>query len=147
MSNNNSNNKSDDNKLVGKIREQAGKEAFNAVSTFAEGAAELAMASALPAGITLAATATLASDTTKSIGTASSNAGMLLPRRPYLIIRRNKDYTPSEIGHNYGFPSNSYVKLANCHGYTKVKDVHIEISCTQDERAEIESLLKQGVIL
>lgn len=136
-----------DNELAKKIREEAVKEAFKLVNTTAEGAANLARASVLPAGIALAAGATLASDTTKNVGSAASNAGMLLPRRPYLIIRRNKDCSPSEIGHSYGFPSNSYVKLANCHGYTKVKDVHIEISCTQDERAEIESLLKQGVIL
>lgn len=87
--------------------------------------------------------------TPQTAGSLSSNPGDMLPLEPYLVIYRNQKYYPEEpqIGHMQGLPTNSYVKLSNCHGYTKVKDVHIEISCTQDERAEIESLLKQGVIL
>lgn len=87
--------------------------------------------------------------TPQTAGSLSSNPGDMLPLEPYLVIYRNQKYYPEEpqIGSIQGLPTNSYVKLSNCHGFTKVKDVHIEISCTQDERAEIESLLKQGVIL
>lgn len=91
----------------------------------------------------------LAHKSPQTAGSLSSNPGDMLPLEPYLVIYRNQKYYPEEpqIGHMQGLPTNSYVKLSNCHGFTKVKDVNIEISCTQDERAEIESLLKQGVIL
>lgn len=102
---------------------------------------------AVTGGAMLAAQALLPGESSGQVGEIGSNPGLMGVKTPYVILKRNKDYIPSNLNHMYGEPSNEYVKLANCHGYTKVKDVHIEISCTQDERAEIESLLKQGVIL
>ena len=53
------------------------------------------------------------------------------------------------LKNDVGRPSNKTVRLSSCSGYTRVKDVHIEkiSSATDDELNEIESLLKDGVII
>lgn len=83
-------------------------------------------------------------------GSITSNAGAMGVKKPYLIIVRNRTYDPEFYNRFYGYPANTTVLLGDKYvkGYTKVKDIHLEIkSATQQELNEIETLLKGGVIL
>ena len=82
-------------------------------------------------------------------GSLGSNAGALGIMKPYLIITRPKPSEANYFNEFYGRPSNKTVRLSSCSGYTRVKDVHIEkiSSATDDELNEIETLLKEGVII
>ena len=83
-------------------------------------------------------------------GNITSNAGAMGVKKPYLIIIRNRTYDPAYYNRFYGYPANTTVLLGDdkIKGYTKVKDIHLEItSATQQELNEIETLLKGGVIL
>lgn len=82
-------------------------------------------------------------------GSIGANAGAMGGKIPYLIITRPKPYNANNYNNFYGYPSNEVVKLSSCLGYTRVKDIHLEniSSATDDELNEIESLLKDGVII
>jgi hypothetical protein len=87
------------------------------------------------------------SQTTQISGNLGSNAGAMGQKIPYLIISRNRPYQPNNYNTLYGYPANSTVTLANCTGYTRVKDVHVNIVATDTELEMIENQLKEGVIL
>ena len=81
-------------------------------------------------------------------GSLGSNAGALGNKIPYLIITRPIQYEASKYNTYYGYPSNNTITLSYCSGFTRVKDVHVEkINATDSEISEIESLLKEGVII
>ena len=82
-------------------------------------------------------------------GSIGANAGAMGGKIPYLIITRPKPYNANNYNNFYGYPSNKTIKLSSCTGYTRVKDIHLEniSSATDDELNEIESLLKEGVII
>ena len=82
-------------------------------------------------------------------GSLGSNSGALGIKKPYLIITRPKPAEADKFNEFYGKPSNKTIKLSSCSGYTRVKDIHVEniSSATDDELNEIESLLKEGVII
>ena len=82
-------------------------------------------------------------------GSIGANAGAMGPRKPYLIITRKSAYEANNYNAFYGYPANMTVVLGSCRGYTRVKTVHIDsiYTATDAEKIEIESLLKQGVII
>ena len=82
-------------------------------------------------------------------GSIGANAGAMGPRKPFLIITRKSAYEAAGYNQFYGYPANMSVVLGSCKGYTRVKSVHIESIpiATSDEKQEIETLLKQGVII
>lgn len=81
-------------------------------------------------------------------GGLGANAGAMGIRTPYLIINRNVPLDAHMYQTQYGFPANKTVVLGNMNGYTRVKDIHLAgIPCTDDELEQIESLLKEGVII
>ena len=81
-------------------------------------------------------------------GQIGANTGAYLQKKPYILIRRPLAFNASNYQHYYGFPSKWTVTLGQCHGYTKVSDMHLDaIQCTDDERQEIERLLKLGVMM
>lgn len=82
-------------------------------------------------------------------GSIGANAGAMGIRKPYLIITRKKAYNAVAYNEFYGYPANKTVTLGSCKGYTRVKSVHIDSICiaTDNEKLEIETLLKQGVII
>lgn len=82
-------------------------------------------------------------------GSIGANAGACGVRKPYVIITRRKSYDAQNYQHFYGFPSNNHIKLGNCVGYTQVKSCHVEsiYRATDNEKQEIESLLKDGIII
>ena len=80
--------------------------------------------------------------------TIGSNAGAMGIKKPYLILNRQNSYNASYYNDIQGYPSNVNVKLANCSGFTKIKECHLDgIPATEEEIEEIYTLLKQGVIL
>lgn len=81
-------------------------------------------------------------------GALSANAGAMCIQKPYILIRRPRAYDANLYEQFYGNPANNTVYLSQCSGYTRVKDIHVDsIACTDDERQEIERLLKLGVIM
>lgn len=84
---------------------------------------------------------------TKS-GNLTGELGFLSYNAPYLTITEPIQASVDAQRQFTGLP-NYYVRPLNeCTGYTKVADVHIEgFSCTDEEREEIENLLKDGVLI
>ena len=78
-------------------------------------------------------------------GNFSGNVGYLNPMSPYLIYSRVRSYDANAYNALYGFPSNKTVNLSTCGGFTAFKAVQLRINCTDEEKDEIESLLKNGV--
>lgn len=80
-------------------------------------------------------------------GNLAGNAGILGTRIPYLIITRPVAYDASNYSKFYGYPANKTVYLKNCKGFTRVKDILLYTGATQEERDEIITLLKAGIII
>lgn len=82
-------------------------------------------------------------------GSIGANAGAMGPRTPYVIITRKVTYDATDYSNFYGYPANNTVVIGSCKGFTRVKSVHIDsiYNATDNEKTEIETLLKQGVII
>lgn len=81
-------------------------------------------------------------------GSMSGTGGMLGVQTPYLILTRPRQALPSFQNSYTGYPSYITENLGSLSGYTEVDSVHLHnIPCTSDELAEIEALLKGGVLL
>lgn len=81
-------------------------------------------------------------------GNLGGSAGILSVQHPYVIIQRPDVSVPDNMAGYIGQCSNITMQLANCHGFTMVDYIHLhDVAATSDELAEIESMLKAGVIL
>lgn len=81
-------------------------------------------------------------------GTVAGNAGFLSQNCVYMTVTRPKQALPKDQNTYTGYPSLMTVKLSDLSGYTVVRDIHLEgVTATDNEIAEIESLLKEGVII
>ena len=81
-------------------------------------------------------------------GSFTGNSGAMGSKVPYLIISRPQTAMADKFETLSGYPSNTYTLLSDCKGFTQVKYCHVEnLSATETEKKEIESLLKEGVIL
>lgn len=81
-------------------------------------------------------------------GSFNGNGAGMGIQYPFIILSRPTQSVPKNYGHYYGYPSNIYTTLGSVSGYTEVASVHLDgISCTGQEREEIDNLLKGGVIL
>lgn len=81
-------------------------------------------------------------------GSVSGNAGAMGIKKPYLIIRRPQTKIADNFHIFNGQSENVFDVLGNCSGYTRIKYVNLEnISATGEELTEIESILKDGVII
>lgn len=82
-------------------------------------------------------------------GNFTGNAGAMGCKKPYIIV--SSDVAYDAVGYNalYGLPANLTVMLGTCSGYVKVKEVHADTiaNATEQEKRDIESQLKQGVII
>lgn len=84
----------------------------------------------------------------KRTGSLSSATGFMGIKKPYLILSRPIQSLAESYNHFNGYVSNIKMKLGDCNGFTKVDMVHLEaIPCMDEEKAEIESLLKSGVLI
>lgn len=81
-------------------------------------------------------------------GALKGNMGYTANMYPYVVITRNIPDKPETYDSLIGKPSNYAVKLGTLSGYAEIEAIHVDqISATQEELNEIESLLLQGVIL
>lgn len=71
------------------------------------------------------------------------------PQKPYAIITRPTIAEPTSYARDYGKPCGKTFTLGALTGFTVVDSIHVEglATATSDEVAEVERLLKQGVIL
>lgn len=74
---------------------------------------------------------------------------MMSPNSVYIIMTRIKPVIASDFAHTHGKPLGQTRTLSTLTGFTKVGKIHLENlgTATKSEIAEIESLLKTGVIL
>lgn len=81
-------------------------------------------------------------------GATSSTFGAMNIKIPYLILNRKQDVTPLNFNKYVGQPTSRTIKLNYLDGFTKIKDVHIEIDgATEQEQNMIKNLLIGGVLL
>lgn len=87
--------------------------------------------------------------TSNKQGSIGANAGAMGIKNPYIIITNTQAYDAYNYNKQYGFPANASIQLGSCKGYTRVKSVHVgSISnATNEEKQNIDNLLKQGVII
>lgn len=98
-------------------------------------------------GIASAAINSLKPSIEKS-GSMSGTGGMLGVQTPYLILTRPRQALPANQNKYMGYPSFITASLGSVQGYTEIESIHLEnISATDAELDEIETLLKGGVIL
>ena len=80
-------------------------------------------------------------------GAISGAAGLLSIQTPYLIFTRPRVAIPEYQNTFMGYPSFMTKTLSTLEGFTQIQAIHLEgIPCTATELAEIDALLKSGVI-
>lgn len=81
-------------------------------------------------------------------GGCSGVGSFMNSRRAYLMIHRPVPTTPSTLKSEHGLVSNKYQRVGAYSGFTVCQNVILDgISATQSELDEIETLLKEGVII
>lgn len=81
-------------------------------------------------------------------GSLGGAVGVMGEFTPYLILHRPIQSLASGFASKKGYPSNISATLSSVSGYTVVDKIHLtNIGCTDTERDEIHSLLKEGVII
>ena len=81
-------------------------------------------------------------------GSLGSAAGYLSYRRPFLVRKSPINTTAKNLAQENGYISNKGQKIGDYSGFTKCAAVILDgITATKSELEEIESLLKEGVII
>lgn len=81
-------------------------------------------------------------------GSIPSTCGYLGTQKPYLILTRPRQCLPEDQNLFIGYPAYITVTVGNVSGYNEFEIVHLEnVPATDSEKAEIENLLRNGVIL
>lgn len=112
------------------------------------GAAPIAAMGATSLATQAANTAINSKPTVQRSGSMGGSAGMLSVQTPYLIINRPKLSVPDKLNKFTGNTYNVTRKLSTLRGFTMVDYIHLDgIPCTENERKELLSILKEGVIL
>ena len=130
----------------------------NAVSAIGSGVTALAgfASGAAPVGVMgLAGLASSAANTAintkpsiQRAGTMGGAAGLASVQFPYCIIERPRISAPENYKGFVGNTLNVTMTLSECTGLTYVDQIHLDnVICTEDERNELYTLLKEGVIL
>lgn len=93
-------------------------------------------------------TAVSQKSTVQHSGSFGASYGAMGIKKPYLIIRRPIQKQVTNYNEDYGFPAHKRVLIGSCTGYLRAKEVHVvSPTATDEEKAMIESLLKQGVFV
>ena len=93
-------------------------------------------------------TAVSQKSTVQHSGSFGASYGAMGIKKPYLIIRRPIQKQVTNYNEDYGFPAHKRVLIGSCSGYLRAKEVHVvSPTATDEEKAMIERLLKQGVFV
>ena len=85
---------------------------------------------------------------TEKIGNISGDSGWMDIQVPYLIIKRNVPMYPDEWRNIKGAQQNATFSVSELSGYTEFEEIHVHVGgATDEENAEIESILKSGIII
>ena len=93
-------------------------------------------------------TAVSQKSTVQHSGSFGASYGAMGIKKPYLIIRRPIQKQVLNYNEEYGFPAHKRVLIGSCSGYLRAKEVHVvSPTATDEEKAMIERLLKEGVFV
>lgn len=93
-------------------------------------------------------TAVSQKSTVQHSGSFGASYGAMGIKKPYLIIRRPIQKQVINYNEEYGFPAHKRVLIGSCSGYLRAKEVHVvSPTATDEEKAMIERLLKEGVFV
>ena len=114
----------------------------------ASGGAAGVVAEAAKDAASVAANPSLLSPQVAHSGAISGGAGAMGIQTPFIIREAVRFHSTVNFNTVTGYPSHYYKKIGDLTGYTIMYDVHLhDIPATKAEVAEIETLLKSGVIL
>lgn len=86
--------------------------------------------------------------TVQHSGTFGASYGAMGIKKPYIIIRRPIEKEVDNYNVEYGFPAHKRVKIGDCEGYLRVREVHVvSPTATDEEKVKIEEMLKEGVFV
>lgn len=81
-------------------------------------------------------------------GMFGDSCGAMGIKKPYLMIKRPVQKGVVNYNEIYGFPAHKAVRVGACKGFLRVLEVHVESShATNEEKAKIEQMLKEGIIV
>ena len=113
----------------------------------ATGAAPIAAMGAASMLSNAANTAMNSKPTVQRSGNMGGSAGLMSYQKPMLVITRPRQSVPSKLNKFTGLTTNVTLKLSQTKGFTQVELIHLDgIPCMDEERKELLSLLKEGVI-
>lgn len=126
-------------------------QAINGVMNIAGAIGSMVMTGGATAPMAAGAVASTAVNSLKpnveKSGAVSGAGGLLAVKRPYLIINRPNRNVAKNQNKYIGYPAWKTMTLGDLDGYNSIEDVHLKnIPATETEIAEIERLLKEGVI-
>lgn len=80
-------------------------------------------------------------------GSITGAGGLLALQKPYIVLSRPRQALAAGQNNFIGYPSFTTVPLSTLSGYTEIEKIHLEnVTATDAELSEIETLLKSGVI-
>lgn len=113
----------------------------------ATGMAPLTMAGIAGIASTASNVATHSKPQFQRSGNMGGSAGLMSVQTPYVIITRPKKSVPSKMNHFIGNTLNVTKNLGTLQGFTVVDYIHLDgIPAMEQEKQELEALLKKGVI-
>ena len=81
-------------------------------------------------------------------GSFGSSHGALGIKTPFIVITRPKQIQVPDYEKLYGFPAHKMVKIKDCTGFIRCREVHvISATANDEEKSLIEQLLKTGVYI
>lgn len=81
-------------------------------------------------------------------GSMGGSSAIMGNKKPFFIITRTNQCLPADQFNFTGYPSFTTETIGSCKGYLEIEEVHLEnISALEEEKLEIEQLLKGGVLL
>lgn len=79
-------------------------------------------------------------------GSFGSSYGAMGVKKPYIIITRPKEIQVPNYNKLYGYPAHKSVRIGECSGYVRCREVHVvSATASDEEKTLIEQLLKTGV--
>ena len=117
------------------------------VEGIATGAAPIAAVGAASMLSSAANTAMNSKPTIQRSGAMGGSAGLMSYQKPLLVITRPRMSVPDKLNKFVGLTTNVTMKLSQVKGFTQVEHIHLSgIAATQEEKDELMTLLRQGVI-